>query len=112
MAGIGSIHCRSNLSIDQADDVFHLTPSDKAVRNWQEIPACPAKKQEHENLSKSMVVNKYTPGILFKEPKGSAGEAVFARDCKSQWHHVSSQCQGSRDLGFGPREGGREKEAQ
>lgn len=59
------MHCHLNLSIDRADDVFHLTPSDEAVRNWQEIPAHPAKGEEHENLSKFMLANKYTPGILF-----------------------------------------------
>lgn len=71
LAEIGNIHCHLNLSIDQADDVFHLTPSDEAVRNWQEIPARPAKREEHENLSKFMLANKYTPGIHFKEPRVS-----------------------------------------
>lgn len=65
LAEIGNIPCHLNLSIDQADDVFHLTPSDEAARNWQEITACPAKREEHENLSKFMMANKYTPGILF-----------------------------------------------
>lgn len=76
-------HCHLNLSIDLADDAFHLTPKDESVRNWQEIPVHPAKRGEHENLSKFMLANKYTPGIFFKELRVLDVWATFARNSKS-----------------------------
>lgn len=64
MAEMGNIHCHLSLSIDRDDDVFHLTPNDEPVRNWQESLAYPAKREAHGNLLRSVLANKYTPRIL------------------------------------------------
>lgn len=83
LAEIGNMHCHLNLSIDRADDVSHLTPSDEAVRNWQEMPARPAKREEHENLWNSCLLINIPLEFFFKEPRVLDVWATFARDSKS-----------------------------